>query len=415
MCVILINKIKKYNQSKNNNNNNKASMVVWAVFFAGIIAFMGLGLVDPILPAISSQLGASQTEATLLFSGYNAIMAVAMLITGFINRKLGTKITLLAGIALIAIFAVLCGLGHNVWEIIVLRCGWGLGNAIFIAVALTTIISFSKDKVKKSIIMYEAAIGLGLSIGPIIGGLLGGFSWRFPFFGVGFLMFIAFLLITILMPKHSPTEDQVQESVEHHKNTETSILDPIHAMKHKHILIFGFFAFLYNFGFFTLLAYAPFVLNLSAEGIGLVFLCWGVFLAINSVIIAPKIRNRLGSIKSLYLIVSLFAILLLIMGLFTSIQWVVILATALSGILIGNINTLLTTVVMDGSPIDSSTTSSAYNFLRFIGSAIAPVLAGFLGETISPSTPFLVGFGFCILAIIFLFFNIRRIKHLKQK
>ena len=32
----------------------KQPKAVWAVFFACIIAFMGLGLVDPILPAISS-------------------------------------------------------------------------------------------------------------------------------------------------------------------------------------------------------------------------------------------------------------------------------------------------------------------------------------------------------------------------
>jgi len=53
---------------------------VWAVFFACIIAFMGLGLVDPILPAIASQLGASPSQVALLFTSYNAIMAVAMMV-----------------------------------------------------------------------------------------------------------------------------------------------------------------------------------------------------------------------------------------------------------------------------------------------------------------------------------------------
>lgn len=39
---------------------------------------MGLGLVDPILPVISQQLGgASQTEVAMLFTTYSAIMAVA--------------------------------------------------------------------------------------------------------------------------------------------------------------------------------------------------------------------------------------------------------------------------------------------------------------------------------------------------
>ncbi len=463
---------KGFNDNKNEINNDvegknskyvkNRSMIVWALFFAAITAFMGIGLVDPILPAISSQLGASQTEATLLFSGYNGVMALAMLITGFISNRLGNKKTLLLGIAIIAAFSIMCGLATNVWTIIGLRCGWGLGNAIFIAVALTTIILYSADKIKKSIIMYEAAIGLGLSAGPLIGGFLGEISWKLPFFGVGLLMFLAFILVTILMPKSPDSNDMdsnknsnenidenidddideginedidedINESsdenigegiddVEKVKGEEnnndgianTSILAPFRAMRHNHILIFGLFAFLYNFGFFTLLAYAPFVLGLSAQGIGVVFLAWGVFVAINSVIVAPRLRKRIGSIKSLYIIILLFAVLLLVMGLFTSIQWVVISTTVISGILVGNLNTLLTTAVMENSPIDNPTTSSAYNFLRFIGSAIAPALAGFLGEFVSPSTPFLVGCVFCTLAVTFLFLNRRNIQHVDE-
>ena len=41
---------------------------VWAVAFACVIAFMGLGLVDPILPAIAKQLHATPSQVELLFS-----------------------------------------------------------------------------------------------------------------------------------------------------------------------------------------------------------------------------------------------------------------------------------------------------------------------------------------------------------
>jgi len=39
---------------------------VWAVAFACVVAFMGIGLVDPILPAIASQLDASPSQVELL-------------------------------------------------------------------------------------------------------------------------------------------------------------------------------------------------------------------------------------------------------------------------------------------------------------------------------------------------------------
>ena len=48
---------------------------VWAVAFACVISFMGIGLVDPILPALSSQLHASPTQVTLLFTSYLVVTA----------------------------------------------------------------------------------------------------------------------------------------------------------------------------------------------------------------------------------------------------------------------------------------------------------------------------------------------------
>ena len=42
---------------------------VWAVAFACVIAFMGIGLVDPILPAISRELNATPAQSMLLFAG----------------------------------------------------------------------------------------------------------------------------------------------------------------------------------------------------------------------------------------------------------------------------------------------------------------------------------------------------------
>ena len=52
---------------------------VWAVAFACVIAFMGIGLVDPILPAIAESLQASPVETEMLFTSYLVVTGVAML------------------------------------------------------------------------------------------------------------------------------------------------------------------------------------------------------------------------------------------------------------------------------------------------------------------------------------------------
>lgn len=383
----------------------KQPKAVWAVFFACIIAFMGLGLVDPILPAIAKQLDATQSEVTLLFTSYNAVMAVAMLITGAISSRIGVKWTLLTGIIIIALFSALGGASNNIWALVGLRGGWGLGNALFVATSLAAIVSLSNSGTAKAIILYEAAIGLGISVGPLLGGWLGGMSWRGPFLGVATLMVIAFIGLSILMPK-SNSKATVK--------TKTSLLDPFRALKHRSLLTFGIAAALYNFGFFTLLAYAPFVLGLDEHGLGFVFLGWGLLLAVTSVFMAPKLQQAFGTIKSMSLMLVLFALLLLVMGIWTSTQWVVITAVILAGALLGNNNTLITTAVMNSAPVERSTASAAYSFLRFLGGAIAPFLAGKLAEWYNPHVPFIVGAVFVLISVLFIGMNHQHVKHVDQ-
>jgi MFS family permease len=145
-------------------------------------------------------------------------MAVAMLITGVISSRLGMKWTLLSGIIIIAVFSALGGLSNGIWALVDLRGGWGLGNDLFVATALAAIVTLSNSGTATSIILYEAAVGLGISVGPLLGGWLGAMSWRGPFLGVAVLMIAAFICLTILMPKSSNQQNGVLKP-------KTSILD----------------------------------------------------------------------------------------------------------------------------------------------------------------------------------------------
>ena len=215
-------------------------------------------------------------------------------------------------------------------------------------------------------------------------------------------MAVAYLSLTVLMPK---SNGEKQEKVN------ISILEPFRAMKHRSLVVFGLTACLYNFGFFTLLAYAPFVMGLNEHGLGLVFLGWGILLALTSVFMAPKLQKWMGTIKSMSIMLIVFALLLLAMGIWTSNQWVVILAVILSGAVSGNNNTLITTAVMNAAPIERPTASASYSFLRFIGGAIAPFLAGKLAEIYNPHVPFIVGGSFVLLSVLLIVFNHIHVKH----
>lgn len=380
-------------------------VAVWAVFFASITAFMGMGLVNPVLPTIAENLEASKSEVTLLFTSYNAVMAFAMLITGAISSRIGQKGTLMLGIAVIATVAGFASQADSIWTLVALRGGWGLGNALFVATALAAIVSLSSGGTAKAIILYEAAVGLGISIGPLLGGTLGSITWRAPFMGVATIMVIAFLVLLFLMPKPAASASPKQK---------LSLKAPFQAMKHRSLLTLGIVAALYNVGFFTIMAYAPFVMKLPAKGLGFVFLGWGMLLAITSVLTAPKLKQWFGTIKAMIMMLITFAILLLLMGIFTETPAVVIVCVILAGAVLGNNNTLITTAVMDAAPVERSTASAAYSFLRFLGAAIAPFMAGKLAEIFNANLPFYVGSGFVLLSVIIIGVNLKHIRHIDR-
>lgn len=354
---------------------------VWAVAFASVVAFMGIGLVDPILKPIADSLDASPSQVSLLFTSYMAVMGVAMLITGVVSSRIGPKRTLLLGLVIIIAGAGLAGMSENVMQIVGWRALWGLGNALFIATALATIVNSAKGSVAQAIILYEAALGLGIAIGPLVGGVLGSISWRGPFFGVSALMAFALVITAFLLPA-TPRAERA-----------TTLADPFRALRHRGLLGVAITALLYNFGFFTLLAFTPFPLDMTAHQIGLIFFGWGLALAFTSVVVAPRLQHRFGTVRVLIVNLLAFTTVLAVMAVWTDSKAVLASCVVIAGLFIGINNTLITETVMKAAPVERGVASAAYSFLRFGGAAVAPWLAGVLGEHVSVHLPYWVGAG----------------------
>ncbi|UGT59658.1 MFS transporter [Nocardia asteroides] len=374
---------------------------VYAVAFASVIAFMGIGLVDPILKPIGEQLHASPSQVSLLFTSYMLVTGVAMLVTGVVSSRFGAKRTLLAGLAVIVVFAALAGMSGSVAQIVGFRAGWGLGNALFIATALATIVGAASGGVARAIILYEAALGIGIATGPLVGGVLGGISWRGPFFGVSVLMAVAFVAILVLLPEGPKPEHR------------TSITAPFRALRHRGLLVVSLTALLYNFGFFTLLAYTPFPLDMGTYAIGFIFCGWGILLAVSSVFLAPRLQRRYGTLPMMCAAIGLFAADLAVMALFADSKPVLIAGTVIAGLFLGVNNTLITEAVMISAPVERSTASAAYSFVRFAGGAAAPYLAGKLGEH-NTALPFWLGAALTAAAVGVLFAGRGALAHIDE-
>jgi ACDE family multidrug resistance protein len=363
---------------------------VFAVAFACVVSFMGIGLVDPILPAISHELHASPSEVTLLFTSYLVVTAVAMLITNWVSSRLGAKKTLIAGLIVIVVFSALAGASPSINAIIGFRAGWGVGNALFIATSLAVIVASASGGFAGAIVLYETALGVGIAIGPLLGGTLGEISWRGPFYGVAVLMAIALIATVVLVepipkPKHK-----------------TGLSAPLRALRHRGLLTLSLTALCYNWGFFTVLGYAPFPMNLSPIRLGLVFTGWGIFVALFAVFGAPRLQASLGIARTMYLNLAAFAVVILVIAIWTTDNAVLIPAVIVSGIFIGINNTVTTQAAMTVSPVEKPVASAAYGFVRFIGGGLAPFAAGRLVLAVNIHFPFFIAVGAVVAGIVIL-------------
>ncbi|MFF0272519.1 MFS transporter [Streptomyces sp. NPDC004330] len=349
---------------------------VWATAGASVVAFMGIGLVDPILPSIARGLDATPSQVSLLFTSYFLITAVAMLVTGFVSSRIGGRRTLLVGLALVVVFAALAGTSDSVGELVGFRAGWGLGNALFVSTSLAVIVGAAAGGSAAAILLYESALGLGMACGPLVGAVLGDASWRYPFFGTAALMAVGFLCITVFL-KEQPKPAR-----------KTSLLDPIRALSHGGLASAAAAAFFYNYAFFTVLAFTPFVLDMSPYRSGAVFFAWGVLLAVSSVLVAPRLQRHFGSLTVLGGSLVLLAADVVVLGYGSHTTAVV--CTVLSGVFIGVNNTVFTELALGVSDAPRPVASAGYNFVRWFAAAAAPYFAPKIEEWSDVHMPFVV-------------------------
>lgn len=378
----------------------KQPVAVWALAFACAVSFMGIGLVDPILPAISRELDASPTQTMLLFTSYLLITALAMFFSAFISSRIGVKTTLLIGLALIIVFAALSGAAGSVDAIIGFRAGWGLGNALFISTALAAIVGAAAGNSGEAVILYEAAMGIGMAVGPLAGGVLGEISWRAPFFGTAALMAAGFVAIASLLQKAKTKPEPV------------AFTAGLAAVKDPALVTLGLVAVFYNYAFFTLLAYSPYPIDQAAEQsgrafgateLGYVFFGWGLALAVSSVFLAPRLVRTFGLMPVLVTILTGFGINLAALGFGVHNLEVVVALVILAGVFIGVFNTALTEAVMEATEMPRNVASSSYSGMRFLGGAVAPAASGPLAASLGAGVPYWFGAGSLVLSLAILF------------
>lgn len=128
---------------------------------------------------------------------------------------------------------------------------------------------------------------------------------------------------------------------------------------------------------------------------------------------APRLQAKFGTLPVAMTVLFLFAVDLAVMGVYAHHKPVLAIGVIIAGLFLGINNTLITEAVMGAAPVERGTASAAYSFVRFSGGAVAPWLAGKLGEEFNIQLPFYVGAIAVLLAVGVLATGWKPLSHLR--
>ena len=154
-----------------------------AILFATVLVDMiGFGIVLPLLPYYAEEFGASPLEVTLLIASFSAMQFVAVPIWGKVSDHLGRRPFILAGLFASAVSYLIFGLATSLLMLFLSRIAAGAaGGTISVAQAYVADTTGPEDRAH-GMGMLGAASGLGILIGPAIGGYFSEFGYAVPGF-----------------------------------------------------------------------------------------------------------------------------------------------------------------------------------------------------------------------------------------
>jgi MFS transporter, DHA1 family, tetracycline resistance protein len=190
------------------------------IFLIVLADLLGFGVIIPLLPFYAKMYAASDFQVGLLFSVYSICQLIASPILGLISDRYGRRPVLIAsqigsvlGFLLLgyATYPGMVTAGAGLILVYISRVidGFSGGN-ISTAQAYVSDITTTENRAKGMGIL-GAAFGIGFSIGPALGGLLGHFNIAWPAFAAAIFCTIAAVMTFFRLPEsriHRPSETE---------------------------------------------------------------------------------------------------------------------------------------------------------------------------------------------------------------
>ncbi len=173
-----------------------------ALFFSIFAAVTGVGIVVPLLPVYAYDLGASGLYIGLIFGAFSISRTFFLPYFGRHSDRKGRKPFIVVGLFAYAMVSLAFVFTKNVETLIGIRFMQGIASAMIMPVTQAYVGDITPEGSEGLTMgLFNMSMFLGLSIGPLIGGVINDrFSLKTSFLSMGILAFSGFLLSLFLLP-----------------------------------------------------------------------------------------------------------------------------------------------------------------------------------------------------------------------
>ncbi len=187
------------------NSPNPRRWLALAVLCSGLLLIaLDTTVLNVALPAVAQQLNASSSALQWVVDAYTLALGCLQLLFGGVADRAGRRRLLLLGLAVFAAGSVFAAYSTSTGYLIAARAVTGVGGAFLFPCTLASVLYLFPDpgERRKALGFWSATIGLGVVIGPVVGGLLLDHFW----FGAIFLLNVpiaalAFILVLVVLPE----------------------------------------------------------------------------------------------------------------------------------------------------------------------------------------------------------------------
>ena len=169
------------------------------ILASSLIGVMGVSLLSPVIPALRSAFGVTDSQVGLIITVYTFPGIVLTPFVGLAADRIGRRRTLVPLLLLFGVAGAGIAAVTTFRQVLNLLFVQGICESALVTLAITLTGDYYEGKRQRAIIgLNSSALGTGAALYPLIGGLLASIRWNVPFLFFGVSIFVGLAALPIL-------------------------------------------------------------------------------------------------------------------------------------------------------------------------------------------------------------------------